>query len=193
MVGDDVAVGHRTTGQLEAGIDEVRLSPADEGRLELIVRRPVSEEREVLEEASLSVEEGLVGDNWGQRTCSRTDDGAPHSDMQLNVINSRFLALIAGDPERMALAGDQLAVDLALGSDGLPPWTRIRIGEAVIQVTDQPHTGCAKFTRRFGLDAFHFLKTDVGQELNLRGICARVVVPGTIRSGDPVVVERPGA
>ena len=183
---------HRTTAQLEAGIDEVRRSPTDEGTLELIVRRPVSEEREVLETATLTVEDGLVGDNWSKRPSNRTEDGGPHPNMQLNVINSRFLALIAGDPERMALAGDQLAVDLSLGSDDLPPWSRIRIGGAVIQVTDQPHTGCAKFTRRFGLDALHLLKTEVGQAMNLRGICTRVVVPGTIRRGDPVTVERPG-
>ena len=184
-------VEHMTTAQLEVGLAEVGRSPTDEGTLELIVRRPVSEEREVLETAALTVEEGLVGDNWNQRLSNRTEDGGPHPDMQLNLINSRFLALIAGDPERMELAGDQLAVDLSLGSDDLPPWSRIRIGGAVIQVTDQPHTGCAKFTRRFGLDAFHLLKTEVGQAMNLRGICTRVVVPGTIRRGDPVTVERP--
>ena len=90
-----------------------------------------------------------------------------------------------------ALAGDQLAVDLSLGSDDLPPWSLLRMGDAVIEVTDQPHTGCAKFTKRFGLDAFHFLKNDVGQAMNLRGINARVVVPGTIRRGDRITVERP--
>jgi len=185
-------VEFRTTDQLQAGLAEVERSPSDHGTLEMIVRRPAGGEREILEEASLTVGEGLVGDNWNQKGSSLTEDGGPHPDMQLNVINSRFLNLIAGDPESMALAGDQLVVDLALGSDDLPPWTRIHVGGAVIQVTDQPHTGCAKFTRRFGLDAFHFLKTDVGQTMNLRGICARVVEPGTIRSGDPVVVEQPG-
>ena len=186
-------VEHMTIAQLEVGLAEVGRSPTGEGTLELIVRRPVSEEREVLETATLTVEEGLVGDNWNQRPSNRTEDGGPHPDMQLNLINSRFLALIAGDPKRMELAGDQLAVDLSLGSDDLPPWSRIRIGGAVIQVTDQPHTGCAKFTRRFGLDAFHLLKTEVGQAMNLRGICTRVVVPGTIRRGDPVTVGRPAA
>ena len=186
-------VEFRTTDQLQAGLAEVECSPIDNGALELIVRRPTVDEREVLDEAALSVVEGMVGDTWNQRGSRRTDDGGPHPDMQLNIINSRFLALIAGDPERMALAGDQLAVDLSLGSDDLPPWSRIRIGGAVIQVTDQPHTGCAKFTRRFGLDALHLLKTEIGQAMNLRGICTRVVVPGTIRRGDPVTVERPAA
>ena len=184
-------VEFRTTDQLQAGLVEVERSPVDDGTLDLIVRRPAVDEREVLDEAALSVVEGMVGDTWNQRGSRRTDDGGPHPDMQLNIINSRFLALIAGDPERMALAGDQLAVDLSLGSDDLPPWSRLRIGDSVIEVTDEPHTGCAKFTKRFGLDAFHFLKTDVGQAMNLRGINARVVVPGTIRRGDRITVERP--
>ena len=181
----------RTTDQLQAGLAEVERSPIDDGTLELIVQRPATDEREVLDEAALSATEGLVGDSWNQRGSLRTDDGGPHPDMQLTIINSRFLALIAGDPERMVLAGDQLAVDLSLGSDDLPPWSLLRIGDSVIEVTDQPHTGCAKFTKRFGLDVFHFLETDVGQAMNLRGINARVVVPGTIRRGDRITVERP--
>ena len=190
-IGEDGLVEFTTTDQLQAGLAEVERSPIDDGTLDLIVRRPAVDEREVLDEAALSVLEGMVGDTWNQRGSRRTDDGGPHPDMQLNIINSRFLALIAGDPERMALAGDQLAVDLSLGSDDLPPWSLLRIGDSVIEVTDQPHTGCAKFTKRFGLDAFHFLKTDVGQAMNLRGINARVVVPGTIRRGDRITVERP--
>ena len=141
----------RTTDQLQAGLAEVERSPIDNGTLELIVRRPAGGEREILEEASLTVGEGLVGDNWNQKGSSLTEDGGPHPDMQLNVINSRFLNLIAGDPESMALAGDQLVVDLTLGSDNLPPWSLLRIGDSVI----------------------------------------RVVVPGTIRRGDRITVERP--
>jgi hypothetical protein len=146
--------------------------------------------REVLEEGMLDVEQGLVGDTWSQRSSIRTPDGSPHPDMQLNLINSRFSRLIAGSDDRAALAGDQLHLDLDLSGANLPPGTRLHMGNAVIEVTDQPHTGCHKFSGRFGLDALRMVNSDAGRELHLRGINARVVVPGAIRRGDPIRVER---
>jgi hypothetical protein len=175
-----------TTAELEAGLDDVRNSPTDHGTLDLIVRRPEIDEREVLEIGELSVEEGLVGDNWVRRPSGRTDDGGPHPDMQLNIINSRVLALVCPDPDRRALAGDQLVIDMDLTEANLPAWTRLAIGSAVIEVTDQPHTGCRKFSQRFGGDSLRFINSDVGGDLKLRGINARVVQPGTITTGDAV-------
>ena len=177
---------HRTKDELEAGVAEIARSPVGAGRLELIVRRPGPGEREVLDVAELDLAVGLVGDTWDRRSSRRTPDGSPHPDMQLNIMNVRAVALIAGPPERWPLAGDQLYVDLHLGAEELPPGTRLRIGDAVVEVTDQPHRGCAKFTQRFGLAAMRFVNSDVGIRLNARGINAKVVVPGTIRSGDEI-------
>ena len=175
---------HLTHEQLMATLDDVRSSPADGGTLELIVQRPAEDQRVVLEEGELNLDEGLAGDSWNQRSSLRTDDGSPHPDMQLNLMNARLLAAIAQDPDRMKLAGDQLIVDLDLSEANLPAWTKLSIGEAVIEVTDQPHNGCAKFTQRFGRAAHKFVNSDLGKELHLRGINARVVTPGTIRRGD---------
>ena len=183
-------IQHRTADELQAGLDEIGRSPVDDGTLELIVRRPDVGVREVLAEGELDVADGLVGDNWSQRSSSTTADGSPHPDMQLTLINSRLLALISPDPERRALAGDQLAVDLSLSPDDLPVWSRLRIGDAVLEVTDQPHIGCSKFTQRFGLDALRFVNSEEGRAVNLRGINARVVQPGTIHQGDRVTVEQ---
>ena len=183
MSGDIV---HLTTAEIEAGLDHVRASPSDHGTLDLIVQRPDVDARVVLAEAELKVEEGLAGDNWNQRSSSRTEDGGPHPDMQLNIMNARILAHLAGSPERMTLAGDQLIVDLDLSESNLPAWTKLAISDAVIEITDQPHQGCAKFTQRFGLDAHRFVNSEVGTELHLRGVNARVVTPGTIRQGDTI-------
>ncbi len=177
---------HLTAAELEAGLREVLLSPKDGGALELIVRRPAVGEREVLGEGELSLTDGLVGDNWKARPSSRTPDGSPHPDMQLNVMNARLLALVAGARERWRLAGDQLVVDLDLSHDNLPAGTRLRIGSAVIEVTEQPHTGCKKFVERFGLEAMKFVNTGEGRRLRLRGLNAKVVRPGRVRAGDAV-------
>jgi hypothetical protein len=170
--------------ELEAGLDAIRRSPADEGVLELIVRRPEVDAREVLEQGHLDLVEGLVGDTWRTRSSSRTPDGSAHPDMQPNVMNARAIALMAGEKARWPLAGDQLYVDLDLSAENLPPGTHLALGSAVIAVTAQPHTGCKKFMARFGLDALQFVSSPVGRHLNLRGINARVVRPGVIRVGD---------
>jgi hypothetical protein len=179
-------VTHLSTAELEAGVDAVRRSPSDNGRVELIVARPGLLERLVLEEGHLDPSVGLEGDTWNVRPSKRTPDGSPHPDMQLNVMNARAAALFAVTPDRWALAGDQLYVDLDLRPENLPPGTRLQLGSALIEVTDQPHTGCAKFSERFGPDALRFVGSPVGKELRLRGLNARVVVAGTVRRGDTV-------
>ena len=179
-------INHLTMAELEAGLDKIRQAPQDEGVLEMIVRRPQVGERETLEEGQLDLSEGLVGDNWRTRGSSHTADGAAHPDMQLNIMNARAIALVAQEKERWHLAGDQLFVDLDLSADNLPPGTRLAIGEAVIEVTPVPHTGCQQFVARFGADAMKFVNSSVGKQLHLRGINARVVQPGVIRTGDTV-------
>jgi hypothetical protein len=183
---DSTGVKHLTMAELEAGLDEIRRAPKDEGVLQLIVRRPQIEEREVLQEAELHPSEGLIGDSWKLRGSSRTADGSPHPEMQLNIMNARVAALVAQDKDRWQLAGDQLYLDLDLSAENLPAGTQLAIGSAVIEVTPLPHTGCKKFVSRFGLDAMKFVNSPVGRELHLRGINARVVQPGTIRVGDMV-------
>ena len=180
------AVRHLNREELEAGLVEVRSSPKDEGILQLIVRRPSMGVREVLDSGTLDLAQGLVGDNWSTRGSSRTADGSSHPDMQLNIMNARAIDLIAQDRERWRLAGDQLFVDLDLSDENLPPGTRLAMGSAVVEVTEEPHTGCAKFVERFGLDAMKFVNSSVGRTLRLRGLNARVVQPGTIRVGDTV-------
>ncbi|MEO7556495.1 MAG: MOSC domain-containing protein [Acidimicrobiales bacterium] len=180
-------MAHLSTDELLAGLDHVRRSPVDGGALELIVARPTPGAREVLDRGELSCREGLVGDGWRVRGSKRTADGSAHPDMQLNIINARFSALVSrGDPRQRAVAGDQLHVDLDLSAANLPPGTRLAIGSAVIEVTDQPHTGCVKFSARFGVDALRFVNSAVGKELHLRGINARVVQPGTIGRCDTI-------
>lgn len=177
---------HLTADELEAGLDDVRAAPADAGTVALIVRRPEVGEREVLAEGVLDPAEGLVGDNWKARGSRHTDDGSAEVDKQLNVMSARAAALVARHPDRRALAGDQLYLDIDISQANLPPGTRLALGEAVIEVTEPPHTGCAKFTQRFGRAAIRLVNSPVGRELRLRGMCARVVEGGTVRPGDPV-------
>jgi MOSC domain-containing protein YiiM len=181
-----MAVKHLSMDELETGLDYIRQSPKDEGVLELIARRPRDDERETLETGQLDLQSGLEGDNWITRGSKRTPDGTSHPDMQITLMNSRAIALIAGGKDRWPLAGDQLYVDLDLSAENLPVGTRLAIGMAVVKVSAQPHTGCAKFVARFGLDAQKFVNSPEGKQLHLRGINAKVIQSGTIQVGDLV-------
>lgn len=171
---------------LEAGLPEILASPGDEGVVKMIVRRPGVGEREVVESGELDLAEGLVGDNWRLRGSRQTEDGKAHPEMQLNLMNSRVIALVAGSRDRWPLAGDQLFVDLDLSKENLPAGTRLAMGSAIVEVTSVPHLGCRKFVARFGLEAMKFVNSRRGKKLCLRGINAKVVQPGRVSTGDRV-------
>ncbi|HVC13548.1 MAG TPA: hypothetical protein VND62_01675 [Acidimicrobiales bacterium] len=179
--------GHVTSAELERGLVWIRESPRDRGTVALLVRRPTVDVREVLDEATLTPADGLVGDDWRHRPSSSTPDNSPNPDRQLTLMNARIASLVARRPDRRALAGDQLFVDFDLSVGHSPPGTRLRIGTAVVELTEPPHLGCAKFVARFGEEAMRFVNSPVGRELRLRGAHARVLVAGTLRPGDAVV------
>jgi len=177
---------HLTMSELEAGLDEIRRAPKDKGVLELIVRRPGVNDREILESGELRLDEGLVGDSWTRRRSKTTADGSPNPLMQLNIMNSRVTALVAQDRDRWQLAGDQLYIDLDLSEENVPAGTRLSLGSALIEVTPPPHLGCQKFVARFGLDAMKFVNSPIGRQLHLRGVNAKVIQGAVIRIGDLV-------
>jgi hypothetical protein len=172
--------------ELEAGLDYIRQAPTDQGILKMIVRRPSVDERDVLESGELSTEEGLVGDTWNIRVSTHSKDGLANANKQITIMNARSIALLAQSEERWSLAGDQLYVDMDLSDDNIPPGTQLAIGSAVVQVSPDPHTGCNKFSARFGVEAMKFVNSPEGKRLHLRGINTRVIQAGIIQVGDIV-------
>ena len=168
----------------ERHLERVQAAPGDEGRLELIVRRPAVDRRETVPEALLDARLGLVGDSWLARGSRQTEDGSANPACQLTLISTRVLEAIEPDPARWPLAGDQLCVDFDLSVNALPAGSRLAIGSAVIEISETPHTGCAKFSARFGSDALRWINSPLGRDLRLRGVNARVVRGGTVRVGD---------
>jgi MOSC domain-containing protein YiiM len=174
-----VAVQHRTSQELQEHLAGLSAGPLDHGTVRMIVRRPDRDEREVLKQAEVSREEGLVGDRW-----SKGD--SPNPDTQLTLMNSTVIHFLAGSQDRWALAGDQLYIDLDLSVANLPAGTRLTVGSAVIEVTEPPHTGCAKFAERFGMNAARFVNSEQGRQLRLRGVNAKVIEPGIMRPGEAI-------
>jgi hypothetical protein len=166
---------HLSRQGLEAGLGQIRASPRDGGQVVLVVRRPAVGVREIAAEAMLDQVAGLAGDNWLGRGSTSTPDGS---------MNARVAALVAGDMDRVPLAGDQLYVDLDLSVGNLPAGSLLAVGQAVLQVSEAPHLGCAKFVERFGAEAMRFVNSGTGRQLRLRGMNTRVVLPGIVRPGD---------
>ncbi len=175
----EVRPDERTHRELLDGLDHVRRAPKEVGTLDLIVGRPAVDERITLASAELDVDRGLVPDRWSRGS-------KPNLKSQVTVANARAAQLVAGERSRWGLAGDQLYVDFDLSSENVPPGTKLAIGSAVIEVSDQPHLGCEKFAARFGQTARVFANSPEGIAVNFRGINTRVVQSGTVRIGDPV-------
>jgi MOSC domain-containing protein YiiM len=174
-----MAMSDTAIDRLQEGLDHVLRSPSDEGVVEMVVRRPREDEREVVAEAELRPGSGVVGDRW-----SPDASGSPET--EVTVMSARCIALLAQDRGRWALAGDQLYVDLDLGESNLPPGSRLRIGTSVLEVSEKPHRGCSKFSDRFGEDALRFVNSTLGRANRLRGLNARVIKGGIVRRGDLV-------
>ncbi len=172
--------------ELEAGLDHIRQAPHDNGLLQLIVRRPHIDEREILNTAQINTEVGLVGDTWTQRPSRHTPDKSPSLNSQITLMNTRAIALFAQTEDRWSLAGDQLYADMDISEDNLPAGSRVIIGSVILEVSSQPHTGCAKFSARFGADALKFVNSPEGRQLRLRGVNMKVIQSGEINVGDVV-------
>lgn len=177
---------HLSLSELEKGLDHIRRSPKNEGRVMLIVERPDVDEREALAECQLDPIEGLVGDSWKARGSKHTTDGSANPNVQITIMNSRAVALLAQEETRWPLAGDQFYIDMDLSEENIPPGTRLALGTAVIEVSLEPHTGCKKFAMCYGTDATKFVNSREGKRLHLRGINAKIVQAGKVRVGDTV-------
>jgi len=172
--------------ELDAGLPHIFESPAEVGTIELVVRRPAEGEREILDEATLDLEQGMVGDRWRRARPGAYGDDDDGKAAQVTLMNARVIDLIAGERERWALAGDQLYVDFDLREENLPVGSRLQVGTATLEVSGLPHTGCAKFTARFGSAATRFTNAKERRDLRLRGMNTRIVEPGTVRPGDTI-------
>ena len=175
---------HRQCAEIERAAAALGSSPTENGVVEMIICRPARYERMVLDEGTLEVAHGLIGDTWEARGATNTPDGRADPLRQVTVMNSRALASVAGERGRWELAGDQLIVDLDLSMVNLPAGTRLQIGEAVAEVTEPPHTGCAKFAGRYGVDALAWVSDRAGRQRRRRGMHVRVLRSGTVRPGD---------
>ena len=175
---------HLALAALERGLEQLSAPPRERGTLELIVARQADGVRERLNEIALTPGDGVPGDRWGRLLADKPE-------LQLTAIR-RDVAELVGNGQDVTVSGDNLYVDLDLSAANLPTGTRLRLGEALVEVSAMPHDGCVKFKDRFGADALRLVSGKAFRDLNLRGIYWTTVQAGTVRVGDAIeVLSRP--
>lgn len=175
---------HLQSAEIENGLPEILQSPKDRGRLEGIVARPERGARTELTTCEVSLAGGVHGDHWANGCWKSTENGHPHPDVQICIMNARCIALLAQERTNWAMAGDNLFIDMDLSVENLPPGQRLLLGTALLEITDTPHLGCAKFIERYGKDACVFVNSKAGKNHRLRGVYARVIQDGMLTVGD---------
>jgi len=171
---------HLPLAKLEAGLRALAEPPRDVGRLALLVVRRPDGTRETPASAQLTPQGGLAGDGWARRP-------PRDPEAQLAVMRHDVAALIAnGQP--LSTFGDNLFVELDSSSKNLPAGTRLRVGDAVVEVTAEPHDGCRKFLGRFGADALRFVQAKATRDRNLRGVYWKVCTGGRVELGEAIRV-----
>ena len=171
---------HLRLDELNAGLDTILEAPEDGGLIQMLIVRPADDERTTPDFVEVSAEEGTHGDHWSK------GESRYEPDVQIAIMSSRVLDLVSGGRDRWPLAGDNIIVDMDLSQTNLVPGQKLEAGSAILEITEIPHRGCAKFSARFGADALRFVNLGRAAELRLRGVYARVVQPGQIAVGDQI-------
>jgi hypothetical protein len=179
-------MNYKTKSILDAGLAHIQASPADQGKLDMIVVRPSKRQRATPNHVHLSARGGVEGDHWAMGCWKSLPDGSPDPSVQVAIMNSRCLDLISPTKAAWALAGDNLIIDLDLSTQNLIAGQRIEIGTAMLEITAVPHNGCALFKDRFGTDALKFISAPSSRQLRLRGVYAKVIQDGDVLIGDIV-------
>lgn len=184
----------RSFSELDDGRSRLPPSPRDRGRVEQVCVRPALDERFFPEELHLCPRRGAIGDRWEHRTWMYLPDGRPDPRVQLAIAHAPTIAWVHALSGNAHHPGDTLLVDLDLHANNLPAGSRLRVGTAVIEISDVENDGCAKFAARHGSEIRAWMAAPENRTRRLRGVFARVLQEGVVRAGDfAIVVERASA
>lgn len=170
--------------RFDAWFNALPRSPKERGSVHALVLRTGPGQRATPEQVELVAGGGVVGDAW--KTHAHSEPGNEVALMNVHVLR----AVCEGDESRMALAGDNLLVDLDLSEANLPPGTLLEIGSAVLRISESPHRPCKKFVERFGATAAKRVARANRIGRRGRGVLCTVERAGCVRRGDAIVVVR---
>jgi MOSC domain-containing protein YiiM len=162
----------------------------DGARILSLINRPSEGIHIETNELHLDTERGIVGDRWRDSAWLRRPDGSPDPRVQVSLTNLAVMQCFADETGRSPFdCGDNLYTHLSLTETNLPVGQRLRIGAAVLEVSDVENDACGKFAQRFGASAFQYIRAPQNRHLRLRGIFCRILRGGVIRVGELITKE----
>jgi MOSC domain-containing protein YiiM len=151
-------------------------APMRPGRLAWIGLRPARRAPMIaVEQAMLEVGSGLAGDRWR---------GAAAGARQVTLVGAEHLRAIAGFLGLDAVAPARLRRNLVVEGVNLLALKghRFRLGAALLEFSGECHP-CSRMEEEFGPGGYNAVRGH-------GGITARVIEPGAIRLGDPLLREK---
>lgn len=175
-----------TKQELGAALTSVLAAPTRETKVDLLCCRPSRNQRDFPAELSFSAKDGVEGDYGLSSPWLTLADGAADPRIHVSILPLRVLDLVWRDRETTTFSGDTIIADFNTSLENLPVGTKLRVGDAVIQVTDIWNRGCAKWKVRFGRDAYDWTSAPEHEALRLRGIYCQIVQDGVVHVGDSI-------
>lgn len=177
-------MSHATAEQLNAALPHIRAAPRDDAPIEMLCFRPARNQRRMVPDLTLTADRGIPGERWLKAPWLTLPDGRPDPRIQVSILPKRVMDAVWLDRAGTVHPGDPIVADIETSYDSLPVGTRLRAGNAVLEVSDAFNDGCVKWKVRYGAAAKDWLVTPENRPLRLRGLLCRIVQDGMVRLGD---------
>lgn len=181
---------HATMAELMAALPDVLAAPRTDAPIRTLCFRPGFNQRTFPDHLDLTVAHGIPGERWEKHPWLRLPDGRPDPRIQVSILPARVLDLIWRDRETTVHPGDTIVADLNCTTANLPLGTRLQVGTAVLEVSDEFNEGCVKWKARYGQAALDWVSWPGHPELRLRGILCSILQDGVVRVTDRVQILR---
>lgn len=173
---------------LEARLPWVAEAPQDRAPIAQLCHRPAYSERAFVERLELCPERGVLGDRWSRYTWIYLPDGSPDPRLQVCLLPLRVWQLVCEPLQARGVLhpGDNLVADLDCSEHNLPLGQRLRLGTAVVEVSDVFNNACRKWRARYGSPSLQWINRPANTPLRLRGVLCRILEAGSVGLDDRV-------
>ena len=173
--------------ELEKALPDVMAAPRSDAPVSMLLYRRKYNDRVFSDRLTLTRAQGVVGDFEMTTPWLTLEDGTPDPRIQVSLLPQRVLDLCWRDRETRAHPGDQIIADLNMSLENLPTGSLLRVGTAVLRVSDLWNDGCVKWKVRCGKAAYDWVRAPAHEALRLRGIFCAVEADGEVAVGDRIV------